>query len=119
MAEIPEKIRFVLQFYFDKGQNAMSAREKICAVYGEDTLTISTAQKWFARFRAGNFDVKDAPRSCRPITEKTNEILELIHENPQISVRSIADELNIGQTTVLRHLHEAGFTKKHDVWVAP
>jgi len=41
--------------------------EKICAIYGEDTLSKSAARKWFARFRAGNFDVKDKPCSGRPI----------------------------------------------------
>ena len=29
----------------------------------------------FARFRAGNFDVKDEPRSSRSITEKSDEIM--------------------------------------------
>lgn len=117
MAEMPEKIRYILQFYFDKGENATKARNKICAVYGEDALSISTAQKWFVQFRAGNLDVKDAARSGRPITEKINEILNIIHENPHITAQSIAAKLDISQTTVLRHLHEAGFTKKDDVWV--
>ena len=33
------------------------------------------ARKWFARFRAGNFDVKDESRSGQPITEKPDEIM--------------------------------------------
>jgi len=55
-----EKIRYILQ-YHDKGKNAAQACEKICAIYGEDTLSKSAARKWFTRFRAGNFDVKDEP----------------------------------------------------------
>jgi len=50
-----EKIRYILQ-YHDKGKNATQACEKICAIYGEDTLSKSAARKWFTRFRAGNFE---------------------------------------------------------------
>ena len=69
-----EKIRYILQYHYDKGKNAAQACEQICAIYGEDTLSKSVARKWCARFRAGNFDVKDEPRSGRPITEKFDEI---------------------------------------------
>ncbi|CAD6999509.1 unnamed protein product [Ceratitis capitata] len=30
-------------------------------VYGPDSVNERVSQKWFARFRTGNFDVKDAP----------------------------------------------------------
>jgi len=64
-----EKIRYILQYHYniDKGKNAAQACEKICAIYGEDTLSKSAARKWFACFCAGNFDVKDEPRSGRPL----------------------------------------------------
>ena len=65
-----EKIRYILQYYYDKGKNAAQACEKICAIYGEDTLSKSAARKWFAHFYTGNFDMKDESRSGRPITEK-------------------------------------------------
>ena len=42
-----EKIRYILQYHYDKGKNTAQACEKIC-VYGEDTLSKSAARKWFA-----------------------------------------------------------------------
>ena len=33
MDQIKEKIRYVLQYHFDKGDNALQACEKICGVY--------------------------------------------------------------------------------------
>lgn len=117
MTEISEKIRYILQFYFDKGKNAAQARQKICAVYGQGSLSKATAKRWFARFRSGNFDVKDAPRSGRPITEKVDEILQKIYEDRHISSYHIAEELNIDHKTVLNHLKKAGYKKKLDVWV--
>jgi len=53
-----EKIRYILQYHYDKGKNAAQACEKIYAIYGENILSKSAARK-FAHFRAGNFDVKD------------------------------------------------------------
>ena len=51
-----EKIRHILQFFFDKSENPRRATENVNTVYGTD------AQFWFHRFRSGNFNLKDAPR---------------------------------------------------------
>ena len=51
--------------------------ENVNSVYGPDTVTANHAQFWFRRFRSGNFDVKDAPRSGRPIIEKIDQIMEI------------------------------------------
>ena len=34
-----EKIRYILQFFFDKGANASQAAENVNSVYGPDTVT--------------------------------------------------------------------------------
>ena len=74
--EIPEDhIRHILLFYFLKGKNAAQARRKLCGVYGDECLSERQCQNWFARFRSGNFDVKDEPRPGREIVEKVDEIL--------------------------------------------
>ena len=73
--------------------------------------------KRFARFRAGNFDVKDEPRSGRPITEKSDEIMVKIERDKHVSTVEIARELGIDHKTILNHLHKAGYKKKLDVWV--
>ena len=43
--ENKEKICYILQYHYDKGKNAAQACEKICAIYGEDTLSKSAARK--------------------------------------------------------------------------
>jgi len=103
-----EKIRYILQYHYDKGKNTAQACEKICAIYDEDTLSKSAARKWFARFRAGNFDVKDEPRSGRSITEKSDEIMIKVEHDKHVSTVEIARELSIDHKTVLNYLHEAG-----------
>lgn len=85
MSELSAKLRYILQFYFDRGTSAAQAREEICALYGQDTLSKATAKRWFSRFRSGNLDVQDAPRSGRPITEKVNEILAKVEQDRHVS----------------------------------
>jgi len=107
-----EKICYIL--YYDKGKNAAQACEKICAIYDEDTLSKSAIRKWFARFRAGNFDVKDELCSGRPIIEKFDEIMVKVERDKHVSTVEIARELGIDKI-VLNHLHKAGYKKKFDV----
>ncbi|EFN78260.1 Histone-lysine N-methyltransferase SETMAR, partial [Harpegnathos saltator] len=85
--------------------------------YGESLSTYFIKICWFARFRSGNFDVKDKSRSGRPITEKADEILEKVQQDKHISSVDIGIELGIDHKTVLNHLHKAGYKKKLDVWV--
>jgi len=40
-----EKVRYILQYHYDKDKNAAQTFEKICAIYGEDTLSKSAARK--------------------------------------------------------------------------
>ena len=53
--------------------------KKICAVYGEGTVTDQTCQKWFGKFCAGDFSLNDAPRSGRPVEVNSDEIETLYH----------------------------------------
>ena len=76
-----------------------------------------TVRNWFERFRSGNFDVKDAPRSGRPVTEKVDEILQMVELDRHASTVDIAEALGIAQKTVWNHLKNAGYTKTLDVWV--
>jgi len=89
-----EKIRYILQFFFDKDENASQAAENVNSVYGSDTVSQSRAIR---RFRFGNFDVKDAPRSGRPIIEKGDKIMEIVESDRHVSIVSIAQKLNIAK----------------------
>ncbi|GFU96078.1 histone-lysine N-methyltransferase SETMAR [Trichonephila clavipes] len=81
-----EKIRFFLQFFFDKGENASQVAEIANGVHGADNVTSNYVQFWFRRFRSGIFDVKDAPRTNRPIVENVNKITELIEVGRHLRV---------------------------------
>ncbi|GFU33415.1 RNase H domain-containing protein [Trichonephila clavipes] len=56
-----------------KDKNAVQARKKLADVFG-GVLTVRKCQNWFAKFRSGNFDVEDAPRSGRPVEDDKDAI---------------------------------------------
>ncbi|GFW30984.1 histone-lysine N-methyltransferase SETMAR [Trichonephila clavipes] len=111
-----EKIRFFLQFFSDKGQNASHMAEIANDIYGTNTVTANHVQFWFRRFRSGIFDIKYAPRTGRPVIEYVDKITEIIEIDWYVSNRSIAHKLKINHKTVLSPLSKVGFKKKLDIW---
>ena len=55
--------------------------KKLWNVYREDVLTEHQCQNWFAKFRSGNFDLKDTPRPGRPVEANEGSIKALIDAN--------------------------------------
>ncbi|GFX42687.1 histone-lysine N-methyltransferase SETMAR [Trichonephila clavipes] len=112
-----EKIRYILQFFFDKDANASQVAEIGNSVYGAVTVTTYCVQFWFHRFRSGIFDVKVAPRTGRPVIKNVDKITEIIEVGRHVRSRSIVHELKIDHKSVLSHLSKVGLKKKLDVWV--
>ncbi|GFU22182.1 histone-lysine N-methyltransferase SETMAR [Trichonephila clavipes] len=101
----------------ESSENASEVAEIANRVYVADTVTANYVQFWFRRFRSGIFDVKDAPRTSRPVVENVDKITEIIEVYQHVSSRSIDKELKIDRKTVLSHLSKVGFKKKLHVWV--
>ena len=59
----------------------LKCKKKICAAYGEGAVTDRTCQKWFAKFRAGDFSLDNAPRSGRPVEVDSDQTETLIENN--------------------------------------
>ncbi|GFX20639.1 histone-lysine N-methyltransferase SETMAR [Trichonephila clavipes] len=72
-----EKIRYILQFFFDKNENTSQVAEIVNGVYGADTVTAHYVQFWFRRFRSGIFDVKVAPRPSLKMPIKSLRLSKL------------------------------------------
>ncbi|GFV53547.1 histone-lysine N-methyltransferase SETMAR [Trichonephila clavipes] len=84
-----EKIRYILQFFYDKGKNARQVAKLVHGVYYADTVTDNCAQLCFRRFRSGIFDVKDAPCTDRPVVENADKITEIFKVVRHFSSRNI------------------------------
>ncbi|GFU25822.1 histone-lysine N-methyltransferase SETMAR [Trichonephila clavipes] len=66
---------------------SLQTRKKMTDVYGEGVLTVRQYQNWFAKFRSGNFDVEDAPRSGRPVEADKDAIKALVDANQRITTQ--------------------------------
>ncbi|GFU53813.1 histone-lysine N-methyltransferase SETMAR [Trichonephila clavipes] len=73
-----EKIRYILQFFFDKSENVIQAAEILNGVNGAYSVTANYVQFRIRRFRSSIFDVKDAPRTGSLIIEKDDKITEIL-----------------------------------------
>ncbi|GFT96492.1 histone-lysine N-methyltransferase SETMAR-like protein [Nephila pilipes] len=62
-----EYFRHLLLFTLNQGSKAAKAVRNICAVYGEDPQLEITAPDGYAKFRNGNFNLKNVPCSGRPV----------------------------------------------------
>jgi len=72
-------------------------------VYGDYALKKTAVYKWVKRFSEGRESVTDEERSGRPATSRTEEniprIRQILRENRRLTVRSIAEQVNIDRET--------------------
>ena len=82
-------------------KNAIETQKKICAVYREGGMTDGICQKWFAKFRAVDFLLVDAPWSGRPIEVHSNQTKTLLENNQRYTMWELANILKISKSIKL------------------
>jgi len=79
-------------------------------VYGDNAMKKTAVYKWVKRFSEGRESVTDEERSRWPATSRTEEniakVCQIMRENHQLTVRSIAEQVNIDRETVRKILTE-------------
>jgi len=105
-----EKQRVTIKFCVKAGKSAVETIELINKAYGSAAMSRANVYRWYARFRDGREDVKDDAKSGRPSTARTDKNVEsvrrLLTEDRRITLKMIADRLNIGKETVRRIVTE-------------
>ncbi|XP_076247803.1 histone-lysine N-methyltransferase SETMAR [Calliopsis andreniformis] len=117
MEEQTVHFRHILLFYFRKWKNARQTRPKLRKVYGDNALQERQCQRWFKKFRAGDFNLSDTPRSGRPTEVDDDKIKALIESNQRYTTREIAETLNIHYSSVYDHMKKLGYVSRLDIWV--
>lgn len=117
MEEQDAHFRHILLYYFRKGKNASQAHKKLCAVYGNEALKERQCQNWFAKFRSGDFSLKNVQRSGRPIEVDETHIKAIIDSDRHSTTREIAEKLNVSHTCIQKKLKQLDYVKKLDLWV--
>ena len=117
MEEKKQDFWHIMLYYFKKGKNATETHKKICAVYGEGAVTDRTCQKWFAKFRVGDFLLENAPLLGRPVKVDSDQIKTIIENNQRYTKWEIANILKISRSSFENHLHHFGYVNCFDVCV--
>lgn len=111
------ELHLLLLHEFRLGHTATEAAHNICSTMGQEVLSIRTAQHWFKKFKKGEFELDDCPRSGRPSQIDVNMLKNLVEENPRLTTRYLAERLKCSHTAVENHLKELNKTWKYGEWV--
>ncbi|UYV83400.1 hypothetical protein LAZ67_23000892 [Cordylochernes scorpioides] len=91
--------RTCIKFCVKNEIKCANAFRMLTVAYGEATLDRSKVYRWYKMFSEGRVDVNDEERAGRPRTSTTDEIIneveKMILANRRITVREVAEDLNI------------------------
>jgi len=110
MSELEIEQRRNIKFLVKLGKSGNEIREMLVQVYGNSAMKKTAVYKWVKRFSEGREGVTDEERSGRPATSRTEEniakVRQIVRENRRLTVRSIAEQMNIDRETVRKILTE-------------
>ncbi|EGI68987.1 Mariner Mos1 transposase, partial [Acromyrmex echinatior] len=96
-------------------KSAAESHRILVEVYGDHALSERTCQKWFARFKSGDFDLEDQERAGCP--RKFAELEALLDEDPCQTQEELALSLEVTQQNISLRLKAMGMIQKQGNWV--
>ena len=111
--------RHILLFYFKQGKNASQAFNKVWIKCTERMQFHFVRVKLFPKILENSHrEICRRPsRTGRPTEIETDKIKVLLDENPCLTARNIAEDLQISHTSVLNHIHEISYVNRLNAWV--
>ncbi|KAM9658482.1 protein GVQW3 [Trichechus inunguis] len=102
--------RISIKFCVKLNKSASETHHLLKEAYGDEVMSRARVFDWHKRFKEGREDVRDDARSGRPVTHRTDEniqkVKDLVCSNRQLTVRMMAEELNLDKETVRLILKE-------------
>lgn len=112
-----EHLRHVLIFLFNKKKNAAEAHRTLVEIYGEHSPSVDTCERWFKRFRNGDFDVRNIKRENRPKKFEDTELQALLDEDATQTQEMLAEQLNVSRVAISKRLKAMQKIQKLGKWV--
>ncbi|GBM35843.1 Histone-lysine N-methyltransferase SETMAR [Araneus ventricosus] len=113
-----QQIRTIMYYEFRNKLSATECHQKMCESLGINTVSYDAVKVWFRKFKAGNFDIEDEPRSGRPIEVDCEQLKQIIDQDKNVSTRTIALELDVCQKIIVNALKRINVTFKFNRWVS-
>ncbi|XP_013006653.1 protein GVQW3 isoform X2 [Cavia porcellus] len=102
--------RITIKFCVKLNKSASETHHLLKEAYGDEVMSRARVFDWHKRFKEGREDVRDDARSGRPVIHRTDENIQkvknLVCSNRQLTVRMMAEELNLDKETVRLILKE-------------
>ena len=98
------EIRGVIKYLHKKGLSGQEIHNDMVNVLGESAPSYATVKNWIAEFKRGRTSIQDEPRSRRPKTATTPEIIAKVHDmvldDRRVKVREIGNAIGISNDRV-------------------
>lgn len=116
---VPKKQHFpqALIFCFHLKKTAAEAHRMLVEAYGEHAPSERTCERWFSRFKSGDFSTEDKERPGQPKKFEDAELEALLDEDSSQTQDELARALNVDRSTVGYRLRALGFIRKLSNWV--
>ena len=102
--------RISIKFCVKLNKSASETHHLLKEAYGNEVMSRARVFDWHKRFKEGREDIRDDARSGRSVTHRTDEniqkVKDLVCSNRQLTVRMMAEELNLDKETVRLILKE-------------
>ena len=114
---VPEKVflRVVLLHYFNMKKTAAESHRIWVEVYGEHALAERTCQKWFARFKSGDFGLEDEERPGQPKKLEDEELEALLDEDCCQTQGEFAESLGVTKAAISKRLKQPDTFKSKEI----
>jgi histone-lysine N-methyltransferase SETMAR len=112
-----EHLREVLLFLYNSKKNASEAHRIVADVYPGFAIDVRMCQRWFARFKTGDFGVEDKERPGQEKKFEDADLEALLDTDPSQTQEEIAEALGVTQQAISHRLRSLGMIRKVGNWV--
>ena len=105
-----EQFRTMILYHWKIGLNYRESHVRLVAAWGDQAPSDRTVLNWFHEYEHGKLDVSDSPRSGRPRTAVTDEMIDavrlMIDDDPHVTYQQIDFSLGINSPAIYSILHD-------------
>lgn len=111
-----EHLRTVLLHYFILKKKPAETYCILQDAYGEHAPSQNTCERWFNRFKGGDFGLENEEHGKPPKKFEDTELQTILDKDPNLTQIQMAEMLNVTQKTISERLHAMGIIQKEGKW---